>query len=183
MRPILMCRVIARHVFLGLFCYFGAMVAACAGIAEKTGFGGAYALAPGEVRFRCLSGGEGVACLVWGGVLAPSCVMRAWSGGSVWLRCCCQHAVGRRPQPTTDRPRHPLGRRGHAARAPRCAIRYRGRRRSLPSRKVDYNPASHYGDIGAGYRAAFWLALCIIGTGLFATFAAMDLRVGDWKKK
>lgn len=84
------------HVFLGLFCYFGAMVAACAGIAEKTGFGGAYALAPGE---------------------------------------------------------------------------------------VDHNPASHYGDIGAGYRTAFWLALCIIGTGLFATFAAMDLRVGDWKKK
>ena len=80
------------HVFLGIFTYFGAVTAACMGIAEKTGFGGGYA------------------------VTAP-----------------------------------------------------------------EYNPFSHYGEIGAGFRVAFWLAIAIIVTALFATFAAMDLKIGVWQ--
>ena len=36
---------------------------------------------------------------------------------------------------------------------------------------------------GAGFRVAFWLAICIVSTALFASFAAMDLRVGDWQAK
>jgi cytochrome b-561 len=81
------------HVFLGVFSYFGALVAALMGIAEKTGFGGAY-----------------------------------------------------------------------------------------PVDSTEYNPAAHYNKIGGAYRVAFWLAICMMSTALFSTYAAMDLRVGSWQE-
>ena len=33
---------------------------------------------------------------------------------------------------------------------------------------------------GLGFRVAFWLAICIVSTALFASFATMDLRIGEW---
>ena len=46
----------------------------------------------------------------------------------------------------------------------------------------DYNPAEDYPDLQAGYVCAFWLAISLVLTALCATFAAMDLKVGNLPK-